>query len=227
MKNFLDYRPLLPVAFSVFLTACGGGGGGGGNNFTPVPAAPPANSAPSANAGADQQTLASQEVTLSGSGSDSDGSIEAYAWTQTGGESVTLSSSNSASATFTAPTIATTLIFELSVTDDDGAEATDTVSVSVSLPANNPPTANAGDSQMVPSSASVSLEGSATDTDGSIVSYSWAQSSGETVALTGADTASPTFTAPATSGLLEFTLTVTDDRGDTATDSVSIEVSDS
>ena len=91
MKNFLDYRPLLPVAFSVFLTACGGGGGGGGNNFTPVPAAPPANSAPSANAGADQQTLASQEVTLSGSGSDSDGSIEAYAWTQTGGESVTLS----------------------------------------------------------------------------------------------------------------------------------------
>lgn len=227
MKNFLDYRLLLPVAFSIFLTACGGGGGGVGNNFTPVPAAPPANSAPAANAGADQQTLASQEVTLSGSGSDSDGSIEAYAWTQTGGESVTLSSSNSASATFTAPTIATTLIFELSVTDDDGAEATDTVSVSVSLPANNPPTANAGDSQMVPSSASVSLEGSATDTDGSIVSYSWAQTSGETVALTGADTASPTFTAPATSGLLEFTLTVTDDRGDTATDSVSIEVSDS
>ena len=104
MKNFSDYR-LLPLIFSLVLTACGGGGGGGGNTFNPVPTAPPANSAPSANAGADQQVLASQEVNLSGSGSDSDGSIASYLWTQTSGETVTLGSDDTASTSFTAPAV--------------------------------------------------------------------------------------------------------------------------
>jgi hypothetical protein len=227
MKIYSDYRLLLPLIFSLVVTACGGGGGGGGNSFTTVPTAPPANSAPSANAGADQQVITTQEVTLSGSGSDPDGAISAYVWTQTSGESVTLSASNTATVTFTAPNIEGTLIFELSVTDDDGAEATDTLAVSVSLPANNPPTVSAGDNQTVASASPVTLNGSATDTDGTIVSYSWAQTSGDTVALSGADTASASFTAPAANGSLEFSLTVTDDRGDTASDSVSINISDS
>ena len=225
MKTFSGY-PLLPLILSLILSACGGGGGGGGT-FTPVPTAPAANTAPSANAGADQQTLVSQEVTISGSGSDSDGSIASYLWTQSSGETVTLSASDTASVSFVAPSIETTLIFELSVTDNDGAEATDTVSVSVILPDNIPPTADAGENQTVPSSSSVTLNGSATDTDGSIVSYSWVQTSGETVTLTGANTASASFTAPDNRGTLEFSLTVTDDRGDTVTDSVSIEVNDS
>ena len=225
MKTFSGY-PLLPLILSLILSACGGGGGGGGT-FTPVPTAPAANTAPSANAGADQQTLVSQEVTISGSGSDSDGSIASYLWTQSSGETVTLSASDTASVSFVAPSIETTLIFELSVTDNDGAEATDTVSVSVILPDNIPPTADAGENQTVPNSSSVTLNGSATDTDGSIVSYSWVQTSGETVTLTGANTASARFTAPDNRGTLEFSLTVTDDRGDTVTDSVSIEVNDS
>ena len=225
MKTFSGY-PLLPLILSLILSACGGGGGGGGT-FTPVPTAPAANTVPSANAGADQQTLVSQEVTISGSGSDSDGSIASYLWTQSSGETVTLSASDTASVSFVAPSIETTLIFELSVTDNDGAEATDTVSVSVILPDNIPPTADAGENQTVPNSSSVTLNGSATDTDGSIVSYSWVQTSGETVTLTGANTASASFTAPDNRGTLEFSLTVTDDRGDTVTDSVSIEVNDS
>ena len=225
MKNFSDYR-LLPLIFSLVLTACGGGGGGGGNTFNPVPTAPPANSAPSANAGADQQVLASEEVNLSGSGSDSDGSIASYLWTQTSGETVTLGSDDTASTSFTAPAVETRLEFELRVTDDDGAEATDSVSVSVSLPANNSPTADAGVNQTVAISTQVILNGTATDSDGSIVSYSWAQTSGETVSLTDADTATATFTTPDIGGLLEFSLTVADNQGATATDSVTINVSD-
>jgi len=225
MKNFSDYR-LLPLIFSLVLTACGGGGGGGGNTFNPVPTAPPANSAPSANAGADQQVLVSEEVNLSGSGSDSDGSIASYLWTQTSGETVTLGSDDTASTSFTAPALETRLEFELRVTDDDGAEATDSVSVSVSLPANNSPTADAGVNQTVAISTQVILNGTATDSDGSIVSYSWAQTSGETVSLTDADTATATFTTPDIGGLLEFSLTVADNQGATATDSVTINVSD-
>ena len=225
MKNFSDYR-LLPLIFSLVLTACGGGGGGGGNTFNPVPTAPPANSAPSANAGADQQVLASEEVNLSGSGSDSDGSIASYLWTQTSGETVTLGSDDTASTSFTAPAVETRLEFELRVTDDDGAEATDLVSVSVSLPANNSPTADAGVNQTVAISTQVILNGTATDSDGSIASYSWAQTSGETVSLTDADTATATFTTPDIGGLLEFSLTVADNQGATATDSVTINVSD-
>ncbi|MDB2549847.1 PKD domain-containing protein [Porticoccaceae bacterium] len=225
MKNFSDYR-LLPLIFSLVLTACGGGGGGGGNTFNPVPTAPPANSAPSANAGADQQVLASEEVNLSGSGSDSDGSIASYLWTQTSGETVTLVSDDTASTSFTAPAVETRLEFELRVTDDDGAEATDSVSVSVSLPANNSPTADAGVNQTVAISTQVILNGTATDSDGSIASYSWAQTSGETVILTDADTATATFTTPDIGGLLEFSLTVADNQGATATDSVTINVSD-
>jgi len=225
MKNFSDYR-LLPLIFSLVLTACGGGGGGGGNTFNPVPTAPPANSAPSANAGADQQVLASEEVNLSGSGSDSDGSIASYLWTQTSGETVTLGSDDTASTSFTAPAVETRLEFELRVTDDDGAEATDSVSVSVSLPANNSPTADAGVNQTVAISSQVILNGTATDSDGSIANYSWAQTSGETVSLTDADTATATFTTPDIGGLLEFSLTVADNQGATATDSVTINVSD-
>ena len=225
MKNFSDYR-LLPLIFSLVLTACGGGGGGGGNTFNPVPTAPPANSAPSANAGADQQVLASEEVNLSGSGSDSDGSIVSYLWTQTSGETVTLGSDDTASTSFTAPAVETRLEFELRVTDDDGAEATDSVSVSVSLPANNSPTADAGVNQTVAISSQVILNGTATDSDGSIENYSWAQTSGETVSLTDADTATATFTTPDIGGLLEFSLTVADNQGATATDSVTINVSD-
>ncbi len=225
MKNFSDYR-LLPLIFSLVLTACGGGGGGGGNTFNPVPTAPPANSAPSANAGADQQVLVSEEVNLSGSGSDSDGSIASYLWTQTSGETVTLGSDDTASTSFTAPAVETRLEFELRVTDDDGAEATDLVSVSVSLPANNSPTADAGVNQTVAISTQVILNGTATDSDGSIESYSWAQTSGETVSLTDADTATATFTTPDIGGLLEFSLTVADNQGATATDSVTINVSD-
>ncbi|WP_206606287.1 glycosyl hydrolase family 18 protein [Steroidobacter cummioxidans] len=93
--------------------------------------------------------------------------------------------------------------------------------------ANQPPTANAGPDRSVSPGAAVSLQGSGTDSDGSIASYRWTQTSGPTVTLNGATSATATFTAPqvTTSTSLTFRLTVTDNLGATGTDDVTVVVS--
>ena len=110
---------------------------------------PPTNTAPTANAGPDQTSVASgATVTLDGLGStDTDaGDALTYAWTQTSGTTVTLSDNDSATAvqpTFTAPTLsigdaAATLVFSLTVNDGTVDSTADTVSITV-----NPETASA------------------------------------------------------------------------------------
>jgi hypothetical protein len=108
------------------LIGCGGGDSDSGES-------PPANVAPTANAGPEQTVEELTIVTLSGSGTDSDGSIASYGWEQTAGTSVTLSNASSASATFTTPDINAdeTLVFKLTVTDDDGAENAGSVNINV------------------------------------------------------------------------------------------------
>ena len=66
------------------------------------------------------------------------------------------------------------------------------------------------DDRTVATGAAVTLDAGASGGPwGSNVSHAWTQSGGTTVTLTGADTAMPTFTAPASAGELVFTLTVT------------------
>lgn len=92
------------------------------------------NDPPTADAGSDQTVDEGTTVTLDATGSsDPDGSIANYAWTQTGGPSVSLSDAGAAQPTFTAPDVDSeqTLTFEVEVTDDDSANATDTVAVTV------------------------------------------------------------------------------------------------
>ena len=93
--------------------------------------------------------------------------------------------------------------------------------------ADQAPTADAGPDQSVAAGVTVNLDGSgSSDQDGTIASYSWARVSGPTVTLTGASTATPSFTAPSqsTSSTIVLRLTVTDDDGATDTDNVSISV---
>lgn len=90
------------------------------------------NQGPLADAGADQTVVGGAAATLSGTGSsDGDGDIVGLQWTQTAGTAVTLSGADTATASFTAPDAAGTLSFTLSVTDDEGATATDSVDVTV------------------------------------------------------------------------------------------------
>ncbi|GAC1630333.1 MAG: hypothetical protein NVS9B10_22630 [Nevskia sp.] len=93
-------------------------------------------------------------------------------------------------------------------------------------PVNQAPTANAGPSQTVVAGASVSLPGSGADSDGTIVSYAWAQTAGPTVTLNNAATATASFTAPAVtaSTALTFRLTVTDNQGATGSSTVTVTV---
>lgn len=94
-------------------------------------------------------------------------------------------------------------------------------------PANVAPTVQAGDDISSDEKSEIMLGASASDSDGSIASYSWAQTSGTGVTLTGADSANIEFTAPIakTEETLTFEVTVTDNEGATASDSVSVRIS--
>lgn len=92
---------------------------------------------------------------------------------------------------------------------------------------NQSPQANAGSSFDVEMAESVVINGTASDPDGSIVSWSWKQVAGNKVQLTDADQPTVKFTAPDTAGAIRLRLTVVDDGGASDSDDVVIEVIDS
>jgi hypothetical protein len=194
------------------------------------------NNPPVSNAGPDQTVNEGTLVTLDGTGStDSDGTVASYAWSQTSGPAVTLSSATAAQPTFTAPSVGAagaTLVFSLGVTDNLGAsDATpDSVTVTVNN-VNQPPVANAGPDQSVTEGALVTLTGlGSTDSDGTVASYLWSQTSGPAVSLSSTTASQPTFTAPSVSAAtpLVFSLVVTDNQGltDSTPDTVQVTVND-
>ena len=89
------------------------------------------------------------------------------------------------------------------------------------------PIVNAGNDQTVLAGATVSLSGTANDTDGQISSIGWEQTSGISVTLTNSDSYNATFTAPTlyNETNLIFKLTVIDNDGGVGSDDVSITVS--
>jgi chitinase len=108
------------------------------DGFTNSPPAPTtvsvSNRTPIANAGPDRTVVRRTSVTLDGrASSDPDGTITAYAWRQLSGPTVSISNANTSQPRFTAPNVSstTTLTFELKVTDNNGATATDQIVVTV------------------------------------------------------------------------------------------------
>lgn len=94
------------------------------------------NNPPVANAGSDQTVQSGSVVTLDGSASvDGDGIVAGYTWTQVSGPSVTMIADTSVRPTFVAPPASTqqTLVFSLTVVDDQGTSSVspDTVSITV------------------------------------------------------------------------------------------------
>lgn len=176
---------------------------------------------PIANAGSDFSVNEEDLVQLNGSASsDADGDTLSFSWSQVSGTTVTLSDPSAVQPSFTAPTVALggeTLTFNLLVTAN-GLSSNAQVGITV-VNINHVPVAEAGDAQLVGEGSPVNLDGSASfDSDSDPITYSWTQLSGPTVALTGANTATPSFTAPFVSAggspgvvaTLVFNLTVDD-----------------
>jgi hypothetical protein len=179
------------------------------------------NKIPNANAGADKIT-SSKTISLAGSGIDTDGSISSYVWKKVTGPAATLTNSTSASLSLSNLVVGD-YCFSLQVKDNSGNTDTDYIKVTVTQ-SNSLPVVSAGADRVLtlPANAT-SIVGTATDSDGTISSYSWTKVSGPACAIAGATTATLN-----PSGLVEgsyvFKLTVTDNAGATASDEVALVV---
>jgi len=115
--------------------------------------------------------------------------------------------------TFQQPASPGTTLYEVTVSDGNGGSVTGQVSVNWVL--NTPPTASGPTDQ----SPSVVLEpgtvltlspGTVNDADGQPLTYTWTQTGGPDVTLAGADSANPTFPAPAGGGSFTFEVVISD-----------------
>src|SRR6188768_1930098 len=186
---------------------------------------------PKADAGDDQKAEVNTEVKLDGGkSSDEDGKIASYKWEQTDGPEVDIKQADKQTATFDVPESAadSKLVFKLTVVDDKGDSASDDVTIDVSKVQNVPPKADAGDDQKAEVNTEVKLDGGkSSDEDGKIASHKWEQTDGPEVDIKQADKQTATFDVPesAADSKLVFKLTVVDDKGDSASDDVTIDVS--
>ena len=191
------------------------------------------NQPPVADAGAGQTVQEGSPVLLDGTASyDPDVDTLTYQWTQFSGPAVTLVGANTPIATFTAPPVGSagaTITFDLTVTDPQNLTGSVPASVVVTN-VNQVPVAHAGPDQTVNENAAVTLNGTlSSDPDLDALSFTWVQTAGPLVTLTGGTTASPTFTAPAVGAggmTLTFQLVVSDGHASSAADSVTIHIAD-
>src|SRR5690606_13801286 len=128
---------------------------------------------------------------------DPDGKITSYRWTKVSGGSASLSGT-------TSPVLRVsnlkegTYIFSLTAKDNDGATRSDKLMVTVkksnkesSSSKNALPVVYSGPDRVInlPTN-SVTVNGKATDKDGKIVAYEWAQTYGKPASMSGAHTSS-------------------------------------
>jgi hypothetical protein len=184
------------------------------------------NQAPTADAGSDRAVNTGSVVTLDGTGStDPEGDALTYLWALTPpmGSAATLSDDTAAMPTFTADVDGDYTV-ELLVDDGDLSSAVDTITVTATTPADQPPVADAGADQIVSAGDTVNLDATgSTDPEGAPLSYLWDLTAPTTsaAALSDDTSATPSFTTDVP-GLYVVDLLVEDDA--TLTDIDSVEV---
>jgi ribosomal protein L14 len=193
-----------------------------------VNASAPSNQSPIAIAGNNVTlNLPANSTTLNGTASfDPDGTIASYAWSKVSGPGTfTIGNANAATTTLT-NLIAGTYVFQLTVTDNNGATDDDNITVIVSATPNQPPTANAGNNitMTLPLNSTNLNGGSSTDADGTITTYGWTRVSGPATYTLANAGAAATGLSNLVAGVYTFRLTVTDNDGATSTDDVTVTV---
>ncbi len=173
---------------------------------------------PTVNAGvdrviADTDGQPGEAVTLTATASDPDGTIQSYRWTR--GEALIGSG-----ATIQVPL--PDGVNDITVTVTDNSELTASDSVQITIGATQTPTVNAGEDRLVADTngqpgETVTLTATASDPDGTIQSYAWRR--GETVIGTTAS-----IQTPLPDGVSDLSVTVTDNTGLAATDSIRVTV---
>ena len=168
--------------------------------------------------------------TLTGDASDSDGRISTYEWRVDDTTVITITSGNTATLQYDTSQVSsdTTVTFTLIVTDDDGAEASDTYDVTVNnVPvANQSPTVSITGAATINEGASGTLTGDASDSDGRISTYEWRVDDASVVTITSGNTATLQYDTSQVSSdtTVTFTLIVTDDDGAEASDTYDVTV---
>ncbi len=186
-----------------------------------------ANQAPIVSATASTTTVAGRgSVMLEGTATDPEGDRLTYRWTSSGGGF--FSSASALETTWTAPTktnTAQSIDLTLTVTDNGAGTLVSTRTITVTVLANQAPTASAMASEnLVYGRGEVTLTGMASDIDLDALSYKWTSSGGS---FGHASALITVWTAPAaTNGTQDFTLTltVTDPTGGSGTAQVSVTV---
>ncbi len=188
-----------------------------------------ANEAPVADAGTDKTiVLPLDSIQLIGSGSDKDGSIVAYGWHRIAGPGACIINAPRETQTYVSNFVEGNYEFEFAVTDNGNAISRDTVTIVVRaevVKENNPPVADAGiDIEVLFPVNTAVLVGGGWDEDGAVETYQWRQLSGPSEALFNEPGEARTTVSNLTTGIYQIEITVTDDKGAIAADTVTIKV---
>ena len=167
---------------------------------------------------------ADEEITLSGSAqiqcvaTDKDKDTLSYQWSADGG----MIEGTGDNVTWIPPDSVGDYIIEVTVTDGQGGEAVDSVTIAVALKLNQPPTiiSLTAEEERVNKWTPTTIECIAQDPDGDEVSFAWAATDGTVIG----EGARAKWTAPGRPGDFAVIVTVTDGRGGEAVASVYLEV---
>jgi hypothetical protein len=177
------------------------------------------NTRPTADAGPDQQVITGSVVTLDGSSSfDNEDLFNQliFDWNVSSSNptAVALNDETAVSPTFNAPSTIGIYQFTLIVQDTLGLwSLEDSVDISVILPPNILPLADAGIDFSGYSNDTIFLNGTGSlDPDGSIVTWDWNCTSHPSLVINNENTSMPSF-MPTQPGIYRFTLRILDNRG--------------
>ena len=200
-------------------------------SITVLPAPIVPNQSPVANAGSDQTiTLPTNSVTLSGKNSyDPDGTLVTYSWKQISGPTTSSIVPANISTTSATKLIEGQYVFELTVTDNNGATNADRITVKVNAAVsklNVPPVASAGASDTIslPVSSYTLDATKSSDPDGTISSYLWTEVSGPNTVTGSAMNTSKASITNLSAGVYVFQVTVTDNAGGSSSATMTLMV---